>query len=127
MSNDTPGTSPGPETVGEGDENQLTQEDTLLDRGVDDLLDEGYSPPERDRSNHYGETAWEEATGEGLDRRLAEEVPDDVDTPVDTTRSGRLVEHDDGDRGTDLYATDAGIDGAGASAEEASVHIVDEI
>ncbi|SDS81169.1 hypothetical protein SAMN04489860_2429 [Paraoerskovia marina] len=128
MSNDTPGTSPGPETAGEGDENQLTQEDTLLDRGVDDLLDEGYSPPERDRSNHYGETAWEEATGEGLDRRLAEEVPDDDgDAPVDTTRSGRLVEHDDGDRGTDLYATDAGIDGAGASAEEASVHIVDEI
>lgn len=126
MSTDTPGTSPGPESAAEGDENQLSQEDTLLDRGVTDILDEGYSPPERDRANHYGETAWEEATGEGLDRRLSAELPDD-ESPADTTRSGRLVENDDGDRGTDRYATDAGIDGAGASAEEASVHIIEDL
>lgn len=125
MSTDTPGTSPGPESAAEGDENQLPQEDTLLDRGVTDILDEGYSPPERDRANHHGETAWEEITGEGLDRRLAAERPDE-DDPVDTTRSGRLVDSDDNGRDGDRYATDAGIDGAGASAEEASVHIVDE-
>ena len=29
------------------DDNQLQPEDTLIDRGVDDVLDEGYSPPER--------------------------------------------------------------------------------
>ena len=29
------------------DDNQLQAEDTLIDRGVDDVLDEGYSPPER--------------------------------------------------------------------------------
>ena len=29
------------------DDNQLQPEDTLIDRGVDDILDEGISPPER--------------------------------------------------------------------------------
>ena len=37
--------SPGEYSVDEDD--QLQPEDTLIDRGVDDALDEGYSPPER--------------------------------------------------------------------------------
>lgn len=136
MTDETPATSPDPETGAEGDNDQLTVEDTLLDRGGHDVLDEGYSPPERPRSNHWGETAWEESAGEPLDRRLAEEEPDyweqdPLDRP-DTTRSGRLVADQDADpnadgaRDNDVYGEDAGIDGAGASAEEAAVHWVDE-
>ena len=45
-------------------------------------------------------------------------------------RSGRLVAQDAGlGRATsdsELWATDAGIDGAGASAEEAAMHVIDD-
>ena len=42
------------------DETQLQPGDTLIDRGVDDVLDEGYSPPERPRGSlAYGTTAYE--------------------------------------------------------------------
>ena len=33
------------------DEDQLQPEDTLDDRGVDDVLDEGFSPPDREPAN----------------------------------------------------------------------------
>ena len=44
-------------------------------------------------------------------------------------RAGRLVEPDEGlesDTEKDMIAYDAGISGAGASAEEAAVHLTDE-
>ncbi|GAA1715032.1 DUF5709 domain-containing protein [Isoptericola hypogeus] len=137
MTDETPATTPDPLTGAEGDADQLPDEDTLLDRGVSDPLDEGYSPLDRPRANHWGETAWEESSGEPHDRRLSEEEPDtweaDPLTRPDTTRAGRLVADDDADPGedggrrdNDLYGEDAGIDGAGASAEEAAVHWVDE-
>ncbi|MGV0812101.1 DUF5709 domain-containing protein [Mycolicibacterium boenickei] len=114
------------------DDNQLTQEDTLIDRGVDDLLDEGYSPPDRWREPRDHET---------LDELLAEEEPDpamqldDVDDPdeqagdneVGDLRSGRLVAPNAGfgaDEEPELLGTDVGIDGGAASAEEAAVHII---
>jgi hypothetical protein len=69
----------------DGDD-QLQPEDTLLDRGVDDILDEGYSPPEKySVLERFGNTAEEEREGESLDQRLAEEVPDPnlaVDDPL---------------------------------------------
>jgi len=54
-------------------------------------------------------------------RRLA---ADDGSDP----RSGRLVAEDEEDSydDPDLVAYDSGIDGGGASAEEAAVHVVDE-
>ncbi len=54
-------------------------------------------------------------------RRLA---ADDGSDP----RSGRLVAEDEEDSydDPDLVAHDSGIDGGGASAEEAAVHVVDE-
>lgn len=85
--------------------------------------------------------------GETLDQRLAEEVPDLTvsdsdglgdsedtdgelrDIEVGDVRSGRLVAPDEGaheDEESGLIATDVGIDGAAASAEEAAMHIVDE-
>lgn len=122
------------------DEDQLQPGDTLNDRGVDDLLDEGYSPPEKwSAGEGFGTTADEALQGETLDQRIAQEVPDvdpyaedgeDVGGPeVGSARSGRLVASDEGARSDDdseLYAEDVGIDGAAAGAEEAAVHIVDE-
>jgi hypothetical protein len=115
---------------GEGDSNQLPREDTLLERGVDDLLDEGYSPPDFPRSNHYGETPLEEIRGQTLDQRLAEEEPEVWESEGgappgrEPDRAGRLVEADDSWRAQDVYAADAGVAGGAASAEEAAMHIV---
>lgn len=134
MTDDTPATSTDPALGSEGDADQLPKEDTLVERGVDDLLDEGYTVPERDRSNHWGETAWEEAHGEPLDRRLAEEEPevwDQEPTPSgdrETLRAGRLVSDDAAldAGGNDEFAYDAGVAGGAASAEEAAVHLIEE-
>ena len=72
--------STGSESVGSyslDDEDQLPSEDTLEDRGIDDLLDEGYSPPERPRGvDAFGTTAAEQRQGESIELRLAHEVPD---------------------------------------------------
>lgn len=126
---------------------QLDQGDTLDDRGVADPLDEGYSPAERPWAvDDYGTTAREAAEGEDLDHRLAREVPDiddddeglgdtsDTDgelrdDQVGDRRSGRLVASDEGrvsDTDAEAWASDIGVDGAGASAEEAAVHVVDD-
>ncbi|MYX45191.1 hypothetical protein GTW59_29650, partial [Streptomyces sp. SID89] len=96
---------------------------------------------------HTGVTAAEGRQGETLDQRLAEELPDLaapdgdgigdydggdgelLDDEVGAARSGRLVAPDEGaheDEESALVATDVGIDGAAASAEEAAVHVVDE-
>jgi hypothetical protein len=115
----------------------LEPEDTLVDRGVKDVLDEGYSPPEKPSDVYDGH--------ESLDGRLAREVPDGAedesdgigdttdtdgepyDDEVGTNRAGRLVAADEGaggDSNAYLYARDVGIDGAAASAEEAAVHAI---
>ncbi|GKQ39283.1 DUF5709 domain-containing protein [Streptomyces sp. A012304] len=126
----------------------LDAEDTLENDGVADPLDRGWSPPERPWAvEHTGVTAAERQRGESLEQRLAEEQPDLVapdsdglgdcdgtdgellDNEVGAVRSGRLVAPDEGaheDEESALVATDVGIDGAAASAEEAAVHIVDE-
>jgi hypothetical protein len=116
--------------------------DSLVDnRGLDDPLDEGYSPPEKwSVAEGYGNTPLEEELGETLDMRIAQEEPepdpyaevdDDFldDGEVGSVRAGRLVAPDEGAHGDDdeeLYAEDAGIDGAGASAEEAAVHVIED-
>ena len=118
---------------------QRQPEDTLVDRGVDDVLDEGYSPPEDwGPGEGFGSTAAETEQGENLDQRIKQEIPDvdpyadeEAATPVDREvgdeRSGRLVDPDGGlgeDTEKDLVGDDVGIDGAAASAEEAAVHEV---
>jgi hypothetical protein len=130
------------------DEGLLDAEDTLDSDGVGDPLDRGWSPPERPWAvEHSGVTAAERQQGETLDERLSEEVPDiaepdgdgigdledtdgePLDNEVGDLRSGRLVAPDEGaheDEESELFATDIGIDGAAASAEEAAMHIVDE-
>ncbi|WOC12516.1 DUF5709 domain-containing protein [Gordonia sp. MP11Mi] len=105
------------------DSDQLQPEDTLLDEEVGDVLDRGYSPPDYEPGRHEHDS---------LDSRLAEEVPetagvaDDPDFPepedAGEQRSGRLVSSDDH---SNAFGQDAGVDGAGATAEEAAVHIVE--
>jgi Family of unknown function (DUF5709) len=140
------------------DEDQLQPEDTLDDRGVEDLLDEGYSPPEHPRGvDAFGTTVAEQRQGESLEQRLAHEEPDPAnafenpladgdrvggDDPDDISadddflgdgevgdrRCGRLMAPDEGaheDTEPDMVAEDVGIDGGGASAEEAAMHIVE--
>jgi hypothetical protein len=112
---------------------QLEPQRSLVDRGVDDVLDEGYSPPER-----YSQLI-REGEHETLDERLDEEIPepdpyasDDQDEILDDgevgeERAGRLVDPNEGigpDVEADLVGNDVGIDGGAASAEEAAVHIV---
>ncbi|MHA6630670.1 DUF5709 domain-containing protein [Pseudonocardia sichuanensis] len=128
----------------EDDSGVLEPEDSLDDRGVRDVLDEGWSPPERPWAvTGWGTTAREEAGGESLEARLARELPDGVvwdgdglgdtsdtdgelrDDEVGDVRAGRLVAAD-GAYGDELFARDAGIDGGAASAEEAAVHLVTE-
>lgn len=138
---------PDPGADGVDDSGVLDPEDTLLDRGVDEALDEGYSPPERPLGvEHYGITADEQRRGESLDQRLAEEVPeydpgddDDLGDVSDTDgelrdgevgdlRSGRLVAPGEGahDEHDGMVGSDVGIDGSAASAEEAAMHTIDE-
>ncbi|MFI6654505.1 DUF5709 domain-containing protein [Streptomyces sp. NPDC050523] len=126
----------------------LDAEDTLINDGVDDPLDRGWSPPDRPWAvEHAGVTAAEARRGETLEERLSEEMPELVqsdgdglgdcdgsdgellDNEVGASRSGRLVAPDEGAHEDDesaLIATDVGIDGAAASAEEAAMHVVDE-
>ncbi len=122
------------------DEDQLQFSDTLDGRGVSDLLDEGYSPPEKwSAGEGFGTTAAEALLGETFEQRLAQEEPDIdpyavppeyVDGPeVGGERAGRLVARDEGahfDLEEELVAAEVGIDGGAASAEEAAIHVVDD-
>lgn len=118
------------------DEDQLQPEDTLDQRGTDDVLDEGIVTREKwSPAQGFGNTPAEERAGETLDQRIAQEEPDvDEDDwtedqlddgEVGEERSGRLVMADD-DHHDDRFARDVGIDGAAASAEEAAMHVVED-
>ena len=149
MSSRNFGLGPAPGEYGADYDDQLQPEDTLIDRGTDDILDEGYSPPERP----YGRGAF--GPSESLDERLAEEEQDplsrigdpldkeeqqrsdeaerEIEFPrrgeVGRVRAGRLVAPDRGfgeDTEAELVGEDVGISGGAASAEEAAVHIIDD-
>ena len=131
-------TQPGYD-VTEGVSEQLTVSDTLSDERLDDFLDEGYNPPDREPSVQVPTQA-EEERGQNLDQLLRAETPevwqrddenlfDESGDEVGDVRAGRLI--GDGsdafaDSRNDVLADDVGIDGAGASAEEAAMHVIDE-
>lgn len=80
------------------DEDQLQPEDTLDDRGLDDLLDEGYSPPERPRGvDAFGTTVAEQRRHESIEQRLAHEVPDPANSFEDPLADPDTVGGDDPD------------------------------
>ena len=129
-------------SVDDEDQPQGDGDSLVSDRGLAEPLDEGYSPPERwSPGEGYGNTPAEEEAGETLDQRIAQEEPEpdpylqaaeeteDVCDEVGSVRAGRLVDEDEGlgpDEEKDLVGEDVGIDGAGASAEEAAVYVVDD-
>jgi hypothetical protein len=129
---------------------QIQPDDSLVDRGVDDVLDEGLTTPQRWSVEERDDDP------DTLDERVSEEVPDfdevaedseagvsepgepetvagsaaEYDTDDDQVggqRAGRLVEEDEGidtDTDPDMVGFDVGIDAGAAGAEEASVHVV---
>ena len=145
-----------PESADLTDYEVLDASDTLDGDPGDDPLDRGVATPERwSAAIRYGSTAAEQQAGESLDQLLAEEEPDVTgelgDEPADAPvgdedagdedldglllddgpdpRAGRLVAEDEGahpDEEADLVARDTGIDGGGATAEEAAMHVVDD-
>lgn len=113
-------------------DDQLQAEDTLDDRGVDDVLDEGIvSRDGWSAAQGFGSTATEQHEAGGISHYLEQEEPDGSDDEQDAEfvdddqvgeeRSGRLVADEDGE---DLFVHDVGIDGAAASAEEAAIHVI---
>ena len=126
----------------------LPPEESLDEDEIDIGSDEGYSPGERPRTQTaWGITEREAAGREDLQHRHAREEPETSDAPywdgigdatdtdgepidyqVGDARAGRLViaDVDPADPRTDYWAYDVGVDGAGASAEEAAVHLVPE-
>ncbi|MEZ5085753.1 MAG: DUF5709 domain-containing protein [Tessaracoccus sp.] len=118
---------------------QLQQSDSLVDRGVDDVLDEGYTSPERwSPAQGFGNTPAEMRQGETIEMRVKQEVPDakpTADEPwnpnneprqVGKMRAGRLmaVQGAGGDEKT--LGVDVGYSGGAASAEEAAMHVISE-
>ncbi|MFI2782429.1 DUF5709 domain-containing protein [Streptomyces sp. ALB3] len=125
----------------------LDPENVIDEPDLDDMLDTGYSPPEKPLGvTKYGTTGEEQREGESLDRRLAQEVPEEDpvladgadDGPEDNgpeevdaggRRAGRVAAADEEpgpDRNNRVLGRDVGIDGGAASAEEAAVHIQDD-
>jgi hypothetical protein len=122
---------------------QLEPERSLLDRGVDDPLDEGYVTGERwSPAQGFGNTAAEMRQGETLEMRIAQEEAEPVKLEgpwnpdpsepreVGNARAGRLVDANGGEPGLDVEAEsigqDIGIDAGAATAEEAAMHIIDD-
>jgi hypothetical protein len=129
------------EREGESLDMKLSEEEPdLLDGELGDPVDQVLGRREGDDDPN-----WEEsddartATAADLDdpevEQLVDEAGGDTDVPAadyaeQDPRAGRLVEPDEGlesDTEKDMIAHDAGISGAGASAEEAAVHVVDDV
>ncbi|MFD3729017.1 DUF5709 domain-containing protein [Streptomyces sp. NPDC058671] len=121
----------------------LDPDNAIVTDPIDDLSVPGYSPPDRPRGvNRYGTTQREQQEGESLDRRLAQEIPEEpplegdgigdlpggdgepVDEQAGATRAGRLAPVDTPPGGGDhAVARDVGLDDGSAPAEEAAMHV----
>lgn len=121
---------------------QLQESDSLIDRGVDDVLDEGYIAPDGwSPAQGYGNTFAEMHAGETIERRVKQEIPDPDPVKlaesdehwnagkekreVGRERAGRLM-HVQGAGREDTLGIDVGYSGGAASAEEAAMHIISD-
>ena len=105
------GTTAGEQNEGESLDQQLAEEEP------DDAFE--FDDDDEDESSESGED--EEDVDEEVDGLLLDDGPD--------PRAGHLVAEDEGAHVVseeDLVASDVGIDGGGATAEEAAIHVVDE-
>ena len=113
-------------------------EPDVLERELGDPVDQVLGRPVGEDDPNWEESdEARTATASELEdpevERLVTEAGGDTDVPAaeyaeQDPRAGRLVEPDEGlesDTEKDMIAYDAGISGAGASAEEAAVHVVD--
>jgi hypothetical protein len=104
-----------------GGEQSESLDELLAEEEPDDTLDalEDEEDDEDEDLEDFDED--DDAGDEDIDGLLLDDGPD--------PRAGRLVAEDEGahpDDEEDLVATDVGIDGGGATAEEAAVHVVEE-
>lgn len=137
-----------PQNSLDGFEGQDDASDDVSGQEYEDMLDEGFTTPERERrADRYGNE------NESMEDRFYEEEPDDGDDSGygpppdkaipghkrDVDRVGRLsapgqqgdtgdrLAADDGSPGeSDMDAQDDGFAGGGSSAEEAAMHYADE-
>ncbi len=108
---------------------------TAYEQSQEETIDQRILQEVPDPNSAYGAPDNES----GLDtERVGGDDPDAIDAEDDwlgdnevgDARAGRLVADDEGSGGDfekQLWASDVGVDGAAASAEEAAMHIVDEI
>lgn len=130
-----------PQETDEPAEAQPDLENALDEPDLDDTLDTAFIPLDRPLAvDERGTTAAEGHDGESLDQRLARERPevsaldeasDEAGDPLlaGADRAGRLIAVDEWapHRHISVVARDVGIDGGAASAEEAAVHLVEEL
>jgi Family of unknown function (DUF5709) len=112
------GTTAEEQEEGESLDQLLAEEepDDTLELTEDELEDD-----EEDEQDVEEFDADDDAGDEEVDGLLLDDGPD--------PRAGRLVAEDEGahpDEEEDLVATDVGIDGGAATAEEAAIHVVEE-
>jgi hypothetical protein len=118
-----------PEAPDLGASAQLESEDHLASPAGDrDILDAGYVPADRPYMvDDEGVTARGMREGDTLEERLRRERGDE---PVDPDRSGRLAVEGQGaalETPNAMDAADVGLNGGAAGAEEAAVHVVDDV
>lgn len=117
---------------------QLQPEDSLIYRGVDDVLDEGYiAPDDWSPAMGFGNTPAEMRQGETIEMRVKQEEPErqataegswnprDEPREVGRERAGRLMAVQ-GPGHSDTLGIDVGYSGGAASAEEAAMHIISD-
>ncbi|MGW8782919.1 DUF5709 domain-containing protein [Streptomyces sp. NPDC055796] len=125
-----------PQPEDEPSERQPDMDDSVGEPGTDALIDQGYSPPER---------LFTRERGDSLDERLARELPEwempdgdgigdltggagePVDPQAGGARAGRLAPVTSFPQGNSMLAQDVGIDAGAASAEEAAVHLIEDL
>lgn len=119
------------------DQRLAEDEPDVLEKELGDPLDQ-IDPPRGALIDTDETTEGQAATASDLQdpevEALLAEEGGDTDAPAaafdeEEPRAGRLVEPDEGlesDTEKDMIAYDAGISGAGASAEEAAIHITDQ-
>lgn len=106
---------------------------TAHEQGYEETIDERVKQEVPDPNSAYGAPDNESGLdGErsGGDDRDSIDADDDWlgDAQIGNERAGRLVSPDEGsgeDHEDQAWATDAGVDGGAASAEEAAVHLID--
>jgi hypothetical protein len=106
---------------------------TADEQSAGESLDQLLAEEEPDPSLDIGD----DLDGEDEDEENSDEYDDEAEQDIDglllddgpDPRAGRLIAEDEGahpDDEADLVARDAGIDGGGATAEEAAIHVVED-